>query len=366
MYSDKVYKKKVSHAGVVLETENYILYEDVDEIEKYRKMQAQKVQKAPKQQILKAEPRVNSPKDLLDNYRYYEDTKIKDPRHKGTFKHRRNSKPHGKETPFNRDSFKKFTTFSPNPRSSLERKGSYHKKNDSKNITLNQTQINYAPKRNETLKSKPYQSQTNYPPKRSEKLRSKPNQSETNYSPKRNETLRSKPYQSETYYTPRKNETARSKPYKSDTYYSPRRNEALKRKPSDYYPTFGHKKSGYNYKQNDVLEKRRPEDTFNTAKHGKHCILRQLNFSPQKGNYHVTKPTFLRGGRKDSYDSNMKPFSHVYEDSDFNYQYKEYVNIKRPKRKNSKTYHMRKSKRSYSGGRSRFDDGEFNNNSGYY
>jgi len=115
MYSDQIYKKKVSHSGVLRETENYILYEYVDEIEKYRKKKAQKTQKtqkdqktqnaqivqnaqktqkSQKQQILKAEPRTKKPKDLLDNYRYYEDMEIKDPRHKGNVRHRRNSKPH--------------------------------------------------------------------------------------------------------------------------------------------------------------------------------------------------------------------------------------------------------------------------------
>ena len=364
MSSNQIYKKKVSHAGVARETENYILYEYVDEIEKYRKMQAQKAQKAQKatkvqktqkaqksqkaqkQQILKAESRKKQPKDLLDNYRYYEDMNIKDPRHKGNVKHKRNSKLHGKETPFNRDSYKKFTTFSPNPRSSYERNGIYDKKNDSKNITVNQAETIYAPRRNKALRSKPYQS-------------------EANYSPRRNETLKSKPNQNETYYSPRRNEILRSKLYQSNSYYSPRRNETLRRKPSDYYLTFGCEGLGYNYKQNDILEKRRPEDTYNTAKHGKHCILRQLHFSPQNGNYYTTKSTYLRGGRKDSYDSYMKPYSHVYEDSDFNYQYKENVNIKRPKRRESKTYHIRKTQRSYSGGKSKFDDG-FNSYNDYY
>ena len=186
MYSDQIYKKKVSHSGVLRETENYILYEYVDEIEKYRKKKAQKTQNAQKvqnsqkvqntqkvqnpqkaqkyqkQQILKAEPRTKKPKDLLDNYRYYEDMEIKDPRHKGNVRHRRNSKPHGRETPFNRDSYKKLNTFSPNPRSSYEGKGIYHKKNDSKNIIGNQTEGNYVPRRNKSLRSKPYQSETNY------------------------------------------------------------------------------------------------------------------------------------------------------------------------------------------------------------
>jgi len=290
---------------------------------------------------------------------------IKDPRHKGNVRHRRNSKPHGRETTFNRDSYKKLNTFSPNPRSIYEGKGIYHKKNDSKNIKGNQTETNYAPRRNEKLRSKPYQSETNYPQRRNEKLKSKPYQSETNYPPRRNEKLKSKPYQNETYYSPRRNETLRSKPYQIETYSSPRRNETLRRKPSDYYPTFGCGESGYNYKQNDILEKRRPEDTYDTSKHGKQCILRQLYFTPQKGNYHATKPTYLRGGRKDSYDSYMKPYSHVYEDSDFNYQYKESVNIKRPKRRDSKTYHMKKTQRSYSGGRSRSDSG-FNSYNGNY
>ena len=382
MYSE-IYKKKVNHAGVARETENYILYEYVDEIEKYRKMQAQKAQKAQKatkvqktqkaqksqkaqkQQILKAEPRTKQPKDLLDNYRYYEDMNIKDPRHKGSVKHKRNSKPHGKETPFNRDSYKKLTTFSPNPRSSYERNGIYDKKNDSKNITVNQAETIYAPRRNKALRSKPYQTETNYSPRRNETLRNKSKQSDNYYSPRRNGTLKSKPNQNETYYSPRRNETLRSKLYQTDSYYSPRRNETLRRKPSDYYPTFGCEGLGYNYKQNDILEKRRPEDTYNTAKHGKHCILRQLHFSPQNGNYYATKSTYLRGGRKDSYDSYMKPYSHVYEDSDFNYQYKESVNIKRPKRRESKTYHIKKTQRSYSGGRSKVD-GRFNSYNDYY
>ena len=114
-----------------------------------------------------------------------------------------------------------------------------------------------------------------------------------------------------------------------------------------------------------MFEKRRPEETYNTTKHGKHYILRQLHFSPQKGNYHATKPTYLRGGRKYSYDSYMKPYNYAYEDSDTNYKYKEIVNIKRPKRRESKTYHIRKTQRSYSEGKSKFDVG-FNSYNDYY
>lgn len=270
MYSDQVFKKKVSaHAGVVRETDNYILYEDVDQYEKYRKKQAQ---------MKMAEPRMKPPKELLDNYRYYEDMKIKDQRHKGEVKYRRNSKPKGRETPFNRDSFKKFTDFSPNPRSdSHERKGVYHKKNDSSSVVT------------------VYENQTNY---------------------------------------------------------ESRRNENLRSKPSDKCPTCG---GHYNYRQSDILEKRRPEDTYCTGKNGKQNVIRQLHVSPQRGKYHATKPTVLRGGRKDSYDSYAKPYTSVYDDSDFNYQYKECVNIKRPKRRDSKTYHVRRTERSYSGGRTRFD-----------
>ena len=61
----------------------------------------------------------------------------------------------------------------------------------------------------------------------------------------------------------------------------------------------------------------------------------------------------------------MKPYTSVYDDSDFNYQYKESVNIKRPKRRDSKTYHIRRHERSYTGGRSRFDGG-FNSYNDYY
>ena len=246
-------------------------------------MQAQKQQ----QQILRAEPRAKPPRDDLDNYRYYEDMKIKDPRNKGESRHKRNSKPKGRETPFNRDSFKKFTNFTPNPRSSShERKGVYHKKNEDKTYTMYEGQPNYVPRRNGTLRSRP----------------------------------------------------------------------------SDAYVTC-ECGSRYNYRQNGVLEKRRPGDTYSTGKHGKHSILRQLRSSPQK--YRVAKPTVLRGGRKDSYESYMKPYTSVYDDSDFNYQYKESVNIKRPKRRDSKTYHVRRTERSYSGGRSRFDGG-FDSYNDYY
>lgn len=333
MYSDQVYKKKMSHAGVVRESDNYILYEDVDEIERIRRMQAlktlkapspkvQKVQKVENHQMLRAEPRLKPPKELLDNYRYYEDMKLRDLRHKGDVKHRRNSKPHGRETPFNRDSYKKFTNFSPNPRGSHDRKGIYHKKNEEKSVTVLQGETNYVPKKNETLRSKPYQTQTNYSPKKYEKYRSKPYKNESSY-------------------------------------YSPRRSS----KQSDYYPSCECGGHGYNYRQNDVLERRRPQDTY-YAGQGKQGVLRKLHYSPE-AKYHETKTTYLRGGRKESYDSYMKPYSNVYEDSDYNYQYKESVNIKRPKRRDSKTYHIRRTERSYSGGRTKFD-GVFDSYNDYY
>lgn len=96
MYGDQVFTRKSHHEGVVSQTRNYIMYEDVDELEKYR-------QKRPAPQ----EPRPEPFFDPLDNYRYYEDLTLRDKRKKSLVKHERTGEPVGRETPFNRDSFKK-------------------------------------------------------------------------------------------------------------------------------------------------------------------------------------------------------------------------------------------------------------------
>jgi len=35
--SDQVYTRKINHAGIISQTRNYIMYEDVDKTDKYRK-----------------------------------------------------------------------------------------------------------------------------------------------------------------------------------------------------------------------------------------------------------------------------------------------------------------------------------------
>ena len=96
MYGDEVFTRKSSHAGVISQTRNYVMYEDVDELEKFRK-------KRPVLHERRPEPFY----DPLDNYRYYEDLKLKDKRKRSLVKHERTSEPVGRETPFLRDSFKK-------------------------------------------------------------------------------------------------------------------------------------------------------------------------------------------------------------------------------------------------------------------
>ena len=98
MYGDQVYTKRSTHAGVVSKTRNYVMYEDVDELEKFRRKR-----QVPVMQESRPEPFY----DPLDNYRYYEDLTLRDKRKKSLVKHERTGEPVGRETPFLRDSFKK-------------------------------------------------------------------------------------------------------------------------------------------------------------------------------------------------------------------------------------------------------------------
>ena len=100
MYGDEVFTKKSSHAGVISQTRNYVMYEDVDELEKFRK-------KRPVLRERRPEPRPEPFYDPLDNYRYYEDLTLRDKRKRSLVKHERTGAPVGRETPFLRDSFKK-------------------------------------------------------------------------------------------------------------------------------------------------------------------------------------------------------------------------------------------------------------------
>ena len=75
------------------------MYEDVDELEKFRKMKPMKT--------FIQESRPEPFYDPLDNYRYYEDLTLRDKRRKSLVKHERTGQPVSRETPFLRDSFKK-------------------------------------------------------------------------------------------------------------------------------------------------------------------------------------------------------------------------------------------------------------------
>jgi len=94
--TEQVIIKKNAYEGVVREKQNYLMYEDVDETQKYKK-------KRPVYRAKRPEPIF----DPLDNYRYYEDLTLRDRRRRSIVKHERTSKPVGRETPFLRDSFKK-------------------------------------------------------------------------------------------------------------------------------------------------------------------------------------------------------------------------------------------------------------------
>jgi hypothetical protein len=99
--SEKVYTRKSSHAGIISKTRNYIMYEYVDKSEKFR-------EKKPKPILEESRPERPEPLDNpLDNYRYYEDLTLRDKRKRSLVKHQRTSEPVGRETPFDRDSFKK-------------------------------------------------------------------------------------------------------------------------------------------------------------------------------------------------------------------------------------------------------------------
>ena len=99
---EQVYTRKSNRAGIISQTRNYIMYEDVDELEKFRH----------KKQIKEKEKEFKKPErepldDSLDNYRYYEDLTLRDKRKRSLVKHERTSLPVGRETPFDRDSLKK-------------------------------------------------------------------------------------------------------------------------------------------------------------------------------------------------------------------------------------------------------------------
>ena len=94
--TEEVIVKKNAFAGVVREKQNYLMYEDVDETEKFKK----------KRPVLR-EKRPEPVFDPLDNYRYYESLTLRDKRNRSLVKHERTSKPVGRVTPFLRDSFKK-------------------------------------------------------------------------------------------------------------------------------------------------------------------------------------------------------------------------------------------------------------------
>ena len=98
MYRDsgQEYTIKSNRAGIISQKRNYIMYEDVDQLDRFR-------QKKPIIEECKLDPS----NDPLDNYRYYEDLTLRDKRKKSLVKHERTSEPVGRETPFDRDSFKR-------------------------------------------------------------------------------------------------------------------------------------------------------------------------------------------------------------------------------------------------------------------
>ena len=142
---DKIITKKLHHEGVVKKRSNHVLYEIVDETQKLRIKGQKKEISKPKE------------KEILDNYRYLETKQIKrnDERRKSIVKHERLSRPIGKETPFNKNSFKEYktkTSFAQKrPKlSNYEERRTYNPKNNyyQKNCKRSSTpQYNYYKKR---------------------------------------------------------------------------------------------------------------------------------------------------------------------------------------------------------------------------
>ena len=100
--TDKIIKKKVHYEGVIQKRSNHVLYEDVDSIKKLNF----KIQK-------KSEPKPKpAPREILDNYRYLETKEIrnKDKRNLSIVTHKRLGKSIGKETSYERSSFKEYKT----------------------------------------------------------------------------------------------------------------------------------------------------------------------------------------------------------------------------------------------------------------
>jgi hypothetical protein len=102
--NEQIIKKKVHHVGVIKKRSNHILFEDIDTTEKV----LIKPQKKPEQKS-QSKP---APREMLDNYRYLEtkEIKSKEERRGSIVKHKRLSKPIGKETPYERASFRDYKT----------------------------------------------------------------------------------------------------------------------------------------------------------------------------------------------------------------------------------------------------------------
>ena len=245
MYGDQVFTKKSSHAGVISQTRNYVMYEDVDELEKYRKI---------RQPVLR-EPRPEPFYDPLDNYRYYEDLTLRDKRKKSLVKHERTGEPVGRETPFLRDSFKK-------------------------------TVVNYVPS----------------------------SHTQRSYSNERNN--RRQAPRPELRQAPRPGSRPGSRhEYRESPRQGPRRGP------------FSNKE--YNHKNHITFCPKQGSKISES-----HPILRQLRPGPQgsQSNFYPKK-TQVKGRRREVYDT--YGFDGNKDDYDYNYSYKQYAFMRKPKRESS-------------------------------
>lgn len=321
--SDQVYTRKINHAGIISQTRNYIMYEDVDKTDKYRK----------KNPIIQ-EPRSEPFNDPLDNYRYYEDLTLRDKRNRSLVKHERTSGPVGRETPFERDSFKR-TIINYVPASSTLKSHSYERSNPRPEPSLQLRQGRPMPEFRPGSR-KGSRQELKHDPRlltiQGSRLGPGPRQEEMQGSRPRPEPYLNKQYSHRNYIS-------------FLSHQSPICNRC---------PSCG--------------RELRPEG----SNRGNHTFLRQLYVGPQRTYNFRANNTQLEERKKKFYDCYQSDDNE--DESDYNYKYKQITCIRHPQRNDSKTFHRRRKK---SGGssyeklyrkRPRFDGG-FSNlsvSSSYY
>ena len=149
---DKMIIKKIGRNDNVKEKQSQKIYDGMNSSEDYLMRRGMKTQ---------IKTIIKSQKELLDNFRYYEDKEIRgEPRRKSIVRHRRLCNPVGKETPFNRELYKT-NTFILHKRPNLLNKnieGNYMPLNYTQNsLTKNINNYRYQPQTQKNIFNKKVQ-----------------------------------------------------------------------------------------------------------------------------------------------------------------------------------------------------------------